>query len=261
MESKFAAAASLWQTQLNSLIRKYPSERFELDNGITSILLGRNIRTTVINNVLQVEKNVDKIVEVPVQDTKTKNLIRKLATEMKRITTKYPQLIGDIDKRLLEYVSDELIEQIEVDELDRIVEIVKYVPDVVRVDNVYTYSSEKTKRVEYHLRVLIKALLLELEKASKKVTLETSESLLAMIREEIGGIVDVEDVLRVFTVIPKIVEVEKIVEKVVERVVEVPQIVPVEKVVEKVVEVPKMVEVEKVIHVPVEVIKVVEKIV
>ena len=48
---------------------------------------------------------------------------------------------------------------IEVDELDRLVEIVKYEPQVVKVENVYAYNSEKSRKVEFHLRVLIKALL------------------------------------------------------------------------------------------------------
>lgn len=51
---------------------------------------------------------------------------------------------------------------IEVDEIDRLVSIVKYEPQIVKVDNVYAYSSEKSRKVEFHLRVLIKALLEEM---------------------------------------------------------------------------------------------------
>ena len=58
-----------------------------------------------------------------------------------------------------------------------------------------------------------------------------------MINQEIMGVVDVDDILKVFRVVPKIVEVEKIVEKVVDRIVEVPQVVAVEKIIEKIVEV------------------------
>lgn len=47
----------------------------------------------------------------------------------------------------------------EVDELDRVVDIVKIIPQVIKVENVYAYSSEKSRRVEFHLRVLVKALL------------------------------------------------------------------------------------------------------
>lgn len=58
-----------------------------------------------------------------------------------------------------------------------------------------------------------------------------------MINQEIMGCVNVDDILKVFRVVPKIVEVEKIVEKIVDRLVEVPQIITVEKIVEKIVEV------------------------
>ena len=54
------------------------------------------------------------------------------------------------------------------------------------------------------------------------------------------GVVDVDDILKVFRTVPKIVEVDKIIQKVIEKVVEVPQVVTVEKVVEKVIEVPKV---------------------
>ena len=54
------------------------------------------------------------------------------------------------------------------DEVDRLVNIVKYVPQIVKVENVYAYSSEKSRKVEFHLRVLIKALLEELEKIKRK---------------------------------------------------------------------------------------------
>lgn len=78
---------------------------------------------------------------------------------MQKIYRKYPQLSADIDPRLAEFFSQEIIDMIEVDEVDRLVEIVKIEPQVVRVDNVYAYSSEKSRKVEFHLRVLIKALL------------------------------------------------------------------------------------------------------
>ena len=53
-------------------------------------------------------------------------------------------------------------------------------------------------------------------------------------------VVSVDDILKVFRVTPKLVEVEKIVEKVVERVVEVPKVITVDKIVEKIVEVEKV---------------------
>jgi len=150
-----------------------------------------------------------------------------------------------------------------VDELDRVVEIVKYVPQIVKVENVYAYSSEKSKKVEFHLRILIKALLEELEKLKRKTgaVLEIDEGVIGMINQEIMGVVDVDDILKVFRVVPKIVEVEKIVEKIVERKVEVPEVVSIEKVVEKIVEVEKIKEVERIVNVPIEVPQIINNIV
>jgi hypothetical protein len=121
------------------------------------------------------------------------------------------------------------------------VEVVKYVPQVVKVENVYAYSSEKSRKIEFHLRVLVKALLEELEKIRRKtgVVLEMDEGMIGMIRQEIMDVVEVDDILKVFRVTPKIVEVEKIVEKIVETIVEVPKIIEVERVVQTPVEVKK----------------------
>jgi hypothetical protein len=76
---------------------------------------------------------------------------------------------------------------------------------------------------------LIKALLEELEKLRKRtgVTLEIDEGVIGMINKEIMDVVNIDDILKVFRVVPKIVEVEKIVEKIIDRIVEVPQIVTV----------------------------------
>lgn len=119
--------------------------------------------------------------------------------------------------------------------------MVKYVPQVVKVENVYAYSSEKSRKIEFHLRVLVKALLEELEKIRRKtgVVLEMDEGMIGMIRQEIMDVVEVDDILKVFRVTPKIVEVEKIVEKIVETIVEVPKIIEVERVVQTPVEVKK----------------------
>ena len=65
------------------------------------------------------------------------------------------------------------------------VEIVKFVPQTVRVENVYSYCSEKTRKVEFHLRVLIKALLEELEKLKLRTgaVLEIDEGVVGMINQ------------------------------------------------------------------------------
>ena len=56
---------------------------------------------------------------------------------------------------------------------------------------------------------------------------EIDEAIINMIRQEIVDVIDVDDILRVYRVVPKIVEVEKVVEQVVERIVPVPHYVTV----------------------------------
>lgn len=129
------------------------------------------------------------------------------------MTIKYPALNKEISSELSEFFSQEIIDLIEVDELDRLVSIVKYEPHVVKVDNVYSYSSEKSRKVEFHLRVLIKTLLEEMEKMKAKtgVEPEIDSGVIGMIRQEIMDVVNVDDILMVFRAPPKIVEVEKVV--------------------------------------------------
>ncbi len=89
-------------------------------------------------------------------------MIHLLAVQMKKNFDKYPKLRDECDERLIEFFQSDLIDVIDADELERVVSIVKIVPEVVKVDNVYAYSSEKSRKIEFHLRVLLKALLEEL---------------------------------------------------------------------------------------------------
>lgn len=240
LKNQLQSFGSLFRTQLEKL--KSQGVRFENESTLDSLLRAENIQTTIANGVVNLIETRDKVIEVPIQDSRTKHLIHLLAVQMKKNFDKYPKLRNECDARLYEFFQQELIDVIEIDELDRVIEIVKFVPEVVKVDNVYAYSSEKSRKVEFHLRVLVKALLEELEKLKRKTgaTLEIDEGIIGMINQEIMGVVNVDDILKVFRVVPKIVEVEKIVEKIVDRIVEVPQIVTVEKVIEKIVEVEKI---------------------
>ena len=74
-----------------------------------------------------------------------------------------------------------------------------------------------------------------------------------MIRQEIMDVVDVEDILKIYRVVPKIVEVEKVVEKVIEKIVEVPKMIPVESTSSFPVETKRVEVVENVRNVPIEV--------
>ena len=94
---------------------------------------GEGVNASIVNGVVNVIDYRDRVVEVPVSDARTKHLIHMLAVQMKKMFEKYPKLREECDARLVEFFQQELIDVIEVDELDRVVEIVKFVPDVVKV--------------------------------------------------------------------------------------------------------------------------------
>ena len=261
LKAQLSALGGLIHQQFDSLRGK--GIRFEHENELNRLLRAEDVTVREFKGIVELVDWNEKVVEVPVQDARTKHLIHLFATQMKKYVDKYPKLRDECDVRLTEFFQQEVIDLLEADDFERVVSIVKYVPEFHRVENVYAYSSEKSRKVEFHLRVLVKALLEELEKLKRKTgaVLEIDEGVVGMINAEIMGVVDVDDILKVFRVVPKIVEVEKVVEKIVERVVEVPQVVAIEKIVEKPVEVTKVAEVEKVIHVPVEVIKYVDNVI
>ena len=159
MKANFASASSIWKSQVNKIKRKYPNDQFDLDYEISNLLQKHNVSTYNVNGIETIEVKSEKTVEIPVQDIRSKALLHALTINLKKLSAKYPKLLSEFDTRLTEYFSEELIDVLQVDEIDRLVEIVRYVPQVVKVENVYAYSSSKSRKVEFHLRVLIKALL------------------------------------------------------------------------------------------------------
>ena len=160
LKNQIQSFGSLYRTQTDKL--KSSGVRLENEGALDALLRSENLVCSVANGVVNLVETKEKIVEVPIQDARTKHLIHLLATQMKKNFDKYPKLRDECDSRLYEFFQQELIDVIETDQLDRVVEIVKYIPEVVKVDNVYAYSSEKSRKVEFHLRVLVKALLEEL---------------------------------------------------------------------------------------------------
>lgn len=126
---------------------------------------------------------------------------------LRKLTEKYPQIRGELDGEVLELFNEDLQAQIGLDDLHRIVDIIRYVPQQVRVENVYAYSSEKSRRSEFHLRVLLKALLEELYKLKSRynAVLDIDEGVIGLINQEITDIVNVDDILKVFRTQARIV--------------------------------------------------------
>lgn len=183
LRTQLATLGGLIQSQFNTI--RGSGIRFEHEGVLNSLLSSEGVKIATVNGVTQVTEFREKVVEVPVQDSRTKHLIHLLAIQMKKYFEKYPKLREECDVRLSEFFSQEIIDFIEADDFDRVVSIVKYVPEFYRVENVYAYSSEKSRKVEFHLRVLIKALLEELEKVKRKsgLVLDIDEGVIGMINQ------------------------------------------------------------------------------
>lgn len=112
-------------------------------------------------------------------------ILQALAVHLNKLHTKYPKLKAELSTTLTQLFTSEIISLIEYGEIDSVVKIVEYVPQIVKVENVYAYSSEKSRKVEFHLRILLKALLEEIAKAKAKnpnLALEIDEGVIGMIQ-------------------------------------------------------------------------------
>jgi hypothetical protein len=166
IKENFAVAAGLYAELLASL---------RANSSIQLPLAGENIfellqREKVVAAQVQsgsvfvnlADSSAARFVEVSVQDEKSKQLIHVLAHEMKRLFLKFPKLQGEIDPSLVEFLQQEVLDVLESESMEKLIQIVKYVPQLIKVDHVYTHLNDKDRKIEFHLRVLIKTLLDEL---------------------------------------------------------------------------------------------------
>ena len=157
LRTQLSTLGGLIRTQFNKL--RSSNIRFDYENELNRLISSEGLEIREWKGFAEIVDYHEKVVEVPVQDGRTKHFIHLFATQLKKYVDKYPKLREECDIRLTEFFQQEVIDLLEADDFERVVSIVKYVPEVYRVENVYAYSSEKSRRVEFHLRVLIKALL------------------------------------------------------------------------------------------------------
>lgn len=113
LKSQVASFSGLIRGQFDKL--KTTGVKFEHDSQLDLLLRGENIQTSIVNGVVNITEYREKVVEVPIQDARTKHLIHMLAVQMKKYFEKYPKLRDECDARLYEFFQQELIDIIEVD--------------------------------------------------------------------------------------------------------------------------------------------------
>lgn len=99
----FAAAVSLWNLQLSQLSARYPNEKFTLTPELSNLLQRSGVAAYNVNGFTTIETFTNKTVEVAVQDSRTKHLIYLLATNLRRLSSKYPKLSSEFSPELAEF--------------------------------------------------------------------------------------------------------------------------------------------------------------
>lgn len=227
-KQKMATTSKILKSHIGEL--KSKGVQIENERQLERIVEGdTGLDIKLSEGLVHIVDNHEKVIEVPVHDEKNQELIRHMSSEIARIYEKYPKIKKEANPKFVDLLSRDVVSSVDNNGLNKIVEIIKYTPEVVKVENTYTYNADKQRRTEFHQKVLLKSLLQEFERIKSKtgVAPEIDEEVITMINEEIKDTGEVDDILRCFQVNHKIVEVPKIVEKIVERVVEIPTIIPI----------------------------------
>jgi hypothetical protein len=79
----------------------YPSLRIEVDRNLFDMMQNERINVErVEGGIIHLERFTEKTIEVPVQDARTKHLMHLLASQMKKLSLKYPKILTEMDSRL-----------------------------------------------------------------------------------------------------------------------------------------------------------------
>jgi hypothetical protein len=93
LKEQFGAAISIIESLLKRIKTEVPSFNLTLDSKIFEMLKEHKINVyKVAGDVLNLETVSERTIEVPVQDARTKHLLHLLATNLKKLTLKYPKL-------------------------------------------------------------------------------------------------------------------------------------------------------------------------
>jgi hypothetical protein len=104
LKEQFGAAISIIDSLLKRIKTEVPSFNLTLDSRIFEMLKENKINVyKVAGDVLNLETVSERTIEVPVQDARTKHLLHLLATNLKKLTLKYPKLQAEMDGKLMEF--------------------------------------------------------------------------------------------------------------------------------------------------------------
>lgn len=113
LKTQMSTFSGLMKSQFDKL--RAQNIKFDYESNLNQLLNAEGIQISNINGLAHIIENQERVIEVPIQDSRTKHLIHMLASQMKRFIDKYPKLQSEIDVRLSEFFQQELIDVIEAD--------------------------------------------------------------------------------------------------------------------------------------------------
>jgi len=84
-------------------LRNIPGVKLDFESNINQFLNAEGLEISLVDGIANVIDYREKIVEVPIQDARTKHLIHLLAIQMRKYFEKYPKLREECDVRLTEF--------------------------------------------------------------------------------------------------------------------------------------------------------------
>jgi hypothetical protein len=90
LRSQLGSVGGLIRTQFDRL--RQSGARLDQESNINQLLNAEGLEISALEGVATIVEYREKVVEVPVQDARTKHLIHLLAVQLKRYVDKYPKL-------------------------------------------------------------------------------------------------------------------------------------------------------------------------
>ena len=104
LKAQFGVAAGMYKVAIDKLKQQNPSLRIEVDRELFDLMQNERINVErVEGGVVRLERFTERTVEVPVQDARTKHLLHLLASQLKKLSLKYPKILLEMDARLTEF--------------------------------------------------------------------------------------------------------------------------------------------------------------
>lgn len=83
LRAQLTTFGGLFRSQLDR-IRNVPGVKFDFESNLNQLLTSEGLEISVVNGIANLVDYREKVVEVPIQDARTKHLIHLLAVQMRK---------------------------------------------------------------------------------------------------------------------------------------------------------------------------------